>query len=115
MAFRKNLKNEYRITKAFRDLFLQEGRLKPEAEIVLAYLRGECNARGEMENYGAPLFFDANRRFDSGAAAFLLGRRRVFDLIVKHLAMNEIQIFNLLSVRQQQMDEFQITEENTNI
>lgn len=70
---------------------------------------------GEMENYGAPLFFDANRRFDSGAAAFLLGRRRVFDLIVKHLAMNEIQIFNLLSVRQQQMDEFQITEENTNI
>ena len=54
MAFRKNLKNEYRITKAFRDLFLQEGRLKPEAEIVLAYLRDECNARGCRQSTISP-------------------------------------------------------------
>lgn len=79
MAFRKNLKNEYRITKAFRDLFLQEGRLKPEAEIVLAYLRDECNARGEMENYGASLFLTqtgvstpGRRLFSWGGAGCLI-------------------------------------------
>lgn len=115
MSSKRNIKHEYSVTKAFRDLFLQDGKLKPEAEIVLAYLRDECNARGEIGHNGVPCLYDANCRFDAGSAAFLLGRRRVFDLIVKHLAMDEIQIFNLLSARQRQMDEFQITEENINL
>ena len=110
-----DIRNEYTVTKAFRDLFLAEGKLKPEAEIIIAYLRDECGGRGELENNGSPFLYDGNGRFDSGGAAYLLGRRRAFDLIVKHLALNEMQIFNLLSVRQRRMDEFDIIEENLNI
>lgn len=110
-----DIKTEYNITKAFRDLFLADGKLKPEAEIIIAYLRDECGGRGELENNGSPFLYDKTGRFDSGAAAYLLGRRRAFDLIVKHLALNEIQIFNLLSVRQRRMDEFDVIEENLNI
>ena len=95
-----DIKEEHNITKAFRDLFLENGKLKPEAEIVLAYLRDESGGRGELENNGSPFLYDKNGRFDMGAAAYLTGRRRMFDLIVKHLALDEIRIFNLLSVRQ---------------
>lgn len=97
MVSKQKLKEEYNITKAFHDLFLIDGKLKPEAETVIAFLRDECGARGELGQNGSPYFYDQNNRFDQGAAAFLLGKRRVFDLIVKHLAINEDKIFALLS------------------
>ena len=34
-------------------------------------------------------------RFDPNAAAFVLGKRRIFDLIVKYLALSETEVFAL--------------------
>lgn len=96
MVFNK-LKQQYKLTKAFKDLFYENGKLKAEAEIVLSFLREECGAKGELGKGGTPYFYDRNERFDANAAAFLLGKRRVFDLIVKHLSLDETQIFRLLS------------------
>jgi len=82
--------------KAFQKLFLDEHKkLKPEAETVIAFLRDEAGARGELGIDGAPYFYDANNRFDVNAAAFLLGKRRMFDLIVKYLALDEREVFVL--------------------
>lgn len=78
-------------------MFYENGKLKAEAEIVLSFLREECGAKGELGKGGSPYFYDRNERFDANAAAFLLGKRRVFDLIVKHLSLDETQIFRLLS------------------
>lgn len=100
MASNQKLKEEYNITKAFHDLFMLDGKLKPEAEIVIAFLRDECGARGELGKSGLSYFYDRNNRFDQGAAAFLLGKRRVFDLIIKHLAISESKIFALLSEKE---------------
>jgi hypothetical protein len=96
LVFNK-LKQQYKLTKAFKDLFYENGKLKAEAEIVLSFLREECGAKGELGKGGTPYFYDRNERFDANAAAFLLGKRRVFDLIVKHLSLDETQIFRLLS------------------
>lgn len=94
----QTFKREYKITRAFRALFLDEkGNLTDNGKIVLSYLRDVCGARGELGDSSSPYLYDSNNRFDSGAAAFLLGRRRVFDLIVRHLAINELDIFSLIS------------------
>ena len=106
----KNKTKEYYITKAFHDLFMVDGKLKPEAETVIAFLRDECGARGELGKNGSPYLYDQNNRFDTGAAAFLLGKRRVFDLIVKHLAINENEIFRLLSTEERRMSSEDILE-----
>lgn len=92
------MKKVYDTTKAFKKLFLDEnGKLKPEAEIVVSYLRDVCGARGELSDGSSPYLYDPQGRFDNGAAAFLLGRRRVFDLIIRHLSLNEMVVFSLLS------------------
>lgn len=91
-------KDIYTVTKAFKKLFLdKKGNLKPEGEVVVSYLRDVCGARGELGDSSAPYLYDPQGRFDVGAAAFLLGKRRVFDLIVRHLAINELVVFSLLS------------------
>lgn len=88
----------YTTTKAFKKLFLdKKGHLKPEAEVVVSYLRDVCCARGELGDDSSPYLYDPQGRFDSGAAAFLLGKRRVFDLIIRNLALNELVVFSLLS------------------
>ena len=38
----------------------------------------------ELGAGGVPYFYDAHNRFDPNAAAFLLGKRRMFDLLVKY-------------------------------
>lgn len=82
--------------KAFQTLFLDEHKnLKPEAETVLSFLRDEAGARGELGVNGVPYFYDANNRFDVNAAAFLLGKRRMFDLIIKYLSLDEREVFRL--------------------
>lgn len=106
MVFRFNkLKRQYKLTKAFKNLFYEDGKLKPDAEIVLAFLREECGAKGELGRLGSPYFYDRNEKFDVNAAAFLLGKRRVFDLIVKHLSLDETQIFRMLSQEEKTIEE----------
>lgn len=56
MFFRK-IKREHELVRAFQKLFLgQGGRLKPEAAVVLEFLRDEAGARGELGNGGTPYF-----------------------------------------------------------
>ena len=106
MVFRLNkLKREYKLTKAFKNLFYENGRLKKDAELVLSFLRDECGAKGELGKGGSPYFYDRNEKFDVNAAAFLLGKRRVFDLIVKHLSLDETKIFRLLSQEEKTIEE----------
>ena len=72
--FFKKIKREHELVKAFHKLFLTpNGKLKPEAEIVIEFLRDEAGARGELGAGGVPYFYDAQNRFDPNAAAFLLG------------------------------------------
>lgn len=105
---------EVELTKAFKSLFMEEGKLKPEGEKVLSYLRDVCCAKGELSN-GKSYLYDNNGRFDSGAAAFLLGRRRVFDLIIKHLGMDEVAIFRLISLQERSLTDEQRAMEDINI
>lgn len=89
-------KREYELIKAFKKIFLDDkGYLKPEAKQIIAYLRDEAGGRGELGKAGMPYFYDSTNRFDAGAAAFLLGKRRMFDLIVKYLALDERKVFAL--------------------
>ena len=95
-------RRQYRLTAAFKKLFYDEtgGRLKPEAEEILAYLRDECNAKGALGELNAPFYYDNGGRCDPGAAGFILGKRRVFDLIVKYLSLDETAVFRLLAKRE---------------
>lgn len=108
-----NLIREYKLARAFKALFMENGKLKPDAEIVLAFLRDAACAKGAMTESGSSLLYDANDRFDNAQAAMIIGKRRMFDLIVKYLALNEIEIFNLINVTQSNSDETLI--ENLNI
>ena len=95
MFFNK-LKYEHKLVKAFQSLFLDDdGKLKPEAEVVIAFWRDEAGARGELGRGGVPYFYDNSNRFDANAGAFLLGKRRMFDLLIKYLAIDEREIFRL--------------------
>jgi len=90
-----NLKREAKLARAFQKLFCPDGKLSSEAQTVLTVLRDEAGARGELGRNGVPYFYDANNRFDASAAAFLLGKRRMFDLIVKYLSLDERAVFKL--------------------
>ena len=97
---------QYKTTRAFKRLFYDEkGSLKKEAEVVLAFLRDESNGKGSLGKKGLPFFYDAGNWFDDGSAAFCLGKRRMFDLIIKHLSLNETEIFNLISKEQKTQEE----------
>lgn len=108
--------SEYNVTRATKKLFLDnKGKLKPEAEIFIAFLRDVCGARGELSVNGSPFLYDHNGRFDSGAAAFALGKRRIFDLIIKHLSINETQIFTLLSALDRKKSDLELIAEEITI
>lgn len=95
--FFKSAKRELDLLRAFRAVFLDnDGKLKPEAEKVVAFFRNEAGARGELGMRGTPYFYDAENRFDANAAAFLLGKRRMFDLLMKYLALDEREVFRLV-------------------
>lgn len=104
MFFTKT-KRELQLLRAFQNVFLDEkGGLKPEGARVLAFLRDEAGARGELGAGGVPYFYDSANRFDANAAAFLLGKRRMFDLIIKYLALDERAVFRL-STAEKNVDE----------
>lgn len=94
--FFSKAKRELCLLQAFQKLFYDEdGKMKEEAQTVLSFLRDEAGARGELGVKGIPYFYDSKNRFDPNAAAFLLGKRRMFDLIIKYLALDEKTVFNL--------------------
>lgn len=104
--FFKKIKREHELVKAFHKLFLMSnGKLKPEAEIVVEFLRDEAGARGELGMNGSPYFYDAQNRFDPHAAAFLLGKRRMFDLMIKYLSLSETEVFSLFTKMQRDGDD----------
>ncbi len=97
--FYKKAKRELLLLKAFQEIFLDENKkLKEAGKVVISYLRDEAGARGELGRGGTPYFYDGNNRFDEGAAGFLLGKRRMFDLVVKYLSLDEREVFKLVSL-----------------
>ena len=107
MLFRK-AKRELVLVKAFQGLFLDEGgKLKEEAKVIIAFLRDEVGGRGELgSSNGMPYFYDNQNRFDVNAGAFLLGKRRMFDLIMKYLSLDEREVFKLLGVGKKKDEDF---------
>ena len=91
-------KKELELIRAFRKVFLNDNnKLSEDGKKVIAYLRDEAGGRGELGKGGVPYFYDNDNRFDAGAAAFLLGKRRMFDLIIKYLSLDERKVFELAS------------------
>ncbi|MCM1324659.1 MAG: hypothetical protein NC218_11100 [Acetobacter sp.] len=108
MLFSK-AKRELRLLRAFQAVFLDaEGQLTQDGAAVMAFLRDEAGARGELGCGGVPYFYDTQNRFDANAAAFLLGKRRMFDLIVKYLALDEREVFRLSAADKPEEDELKI-------
>lgn len=105
MFFNK-AKQELPLVKAFQNLFFtKDKKLSDDAQKVLAFLRDEAGARGELGRGGVPYFYDNSNRFDVNAAAFLLGKRRMFDLIIKYLALDEREVFRLSAEVERKDDE----------
>ena len=103
--FFKKAKRELQLLKAFQEIFLDENKeLKEAGKVVISYLRDEAGARGELGAGGVPYFYDRQNRFDEGAAGFLLGKRRMFDLMIKYLSLDEREVFKLVSVGRKKED-----------
>lgn len=91
-------KKIYRLKKAFDKCFCDEkGGITKDGELVIAFLRDLCGAKGELGKNGSPYFYDQLGRFDACAVAFLQGKRNVFDQIMKHLALDEKQLLSLIA------------------
>lgn len=99
-------KRELEILKAFQKVFWDdEGKLTKEGKIVLGLFRDEAGARGELGKNGVPYFYDNDNRFDANAAAFLLGKRRMFDLMIKYLSLDERDVFKLIDEEKKKEDD----------
>lgn len=106
MMFFNKAKQELSLVKAFQNLFFtKDKKLSSDALKVIAFLRDEAGARGELGRNGVPYFYDNNNRFDVNAAAFLLGKRRMFDLIIKYLSLDEQEVFRLATKNERKDDE----------
>ena len=65
MFFNK-LKHELMLVKSFQNLFCTaDKKLKDDAKKVIAFLRDEAGARGELGRNGVPYFYDNDNRFDA--------------------------------------------------
>ena len=107
MADCEEAKRIYRISKAFKKCFCDDkGQLTKDGELVIAFLRDRCGAKGELGKNGSPYFYDQLGRFDACSAAFLQGKRSVFDQIMKHLALDERQLLNLIAVGETEESNF---------
>lgn len=107
MFFNK-AKQELILVRAFQNLFLTaDKQLKNDARKVIAFLRDEAGARGELGRNNIPYFYDNDNCFDANAAAFLLGKRRMFDLIIKYLALDEREVFRLSTQVEKKDNELQ--------
>ena len=107
--FNMKAKRELKLIRAFQKLFLDEnGELKNEAKDVIAFFRDEAGGRGELGKGGVPYFYDNENRFDVNAGAFILGKRRMFDLLIKYLAIDEREVFRLNSIDEKKDNEILI-------
>lgn len=92
-------KKLYLLRRAFYRCFCDDkGQFTKEGELVIAFLRDWCGAKGELGKNGSPYFYDQLGRFDACSVAFVQGKRSVFDQIMKHLALDERQLLNLIAV-----------------
>ena len=107
--FFSKINRERKLANAFQKVFFDENKkLKNEAKIIISFLRDEAGARGELGRNGVPYFYDANNSFDANSAGFLLGKRRMFDLIVKYLALDEMELFRLSEKLKRDDDDIKI-------
>ena len=104
--FNIKMKKELKLVQAFHKLFLNEnGELKSEAKDIIAFFRDEACGRGELGRGGVPYLYDNENRFDANAGAFILGKRRMFDLMIKYLSLDERDVFKLGAVDRKKDDE----------
>ena len=101
------LLNHYRRVRALKRLFLcPDGKLKDDAKIVLEWLREETNAKGRRLNaVGDSFLFGRDGRFDAAAVAYVAGERRMFDLLVAALAVDETEVFNLAALEEEKREQ----------
>lgn len=68
-----------------------DGKLHPNAKLVMAWLRRQCNGAGVTLGPDAgvegPRIYDKNGALDPIAMAWWAGRRSVFDLLAKELSL----------------------------
>lgn len=107
--------NEYKLAQAFKKLFLKDGKLKPEAKIVISFLRDFVHAKGEIGQGSTPFLYDNNGRFDGSSAAFLLGEQRVYNQIIKYLSIDDMDIFKLISLEEARLTDIERIDLNLNI
>lgn len=95
-----NLWTKYKQVRALKRLFFEsDGKLKEDAKIVLEWLRDEVGGKGRRLNQdGRSLLFSADGRFDAAMVAYMAGSRRVYDLLISRLAVDENEVFNLAAM-----------------
>lgn len=93
------LKKRREIALAFQACFMDEdGNLTENGKIVLCYLRDLCHAKGEIrDSRGKPLYRRQSGSLDKDEILFTFGEQRLFNVIVQHLSLNELELFNLRS------------------
>ena len=106
---RKN--KEVRALKAL--FFMPDGSLKPEGKVVLTWLRDEVNGKGKRWSAGGSALFGDEGRFDAAKVAYCAGQRRVLDLIVSRLAIDDMVLLAL--VADEEKREQELAEELTTI
>lgn len=84
------------LKQAMQQMCLAEGRLTPNARLVLIKLRRFCHARGGELMFPKPT---ASGQIDPLAMARVAGRREVFDYLTHLLGMNLEERQNLLEER----------------
>lgn len=73
--------------------------MKEDAKIVLEWLREEVCAKGRrFDERGISRLFSFDGRFDAAAVAYMAGSRRVYDLLISRLAVDETEVFNLAAM-----------------
>ena len=99
---------KYKQVRALKALFLlPDGELREEAKEVLCWLRDEVNAKGKRIDGNSMLFNDAGD-FDASKVVYWAGQRRVYDLIVSRLGIDDKALFSLVaeeSKREQELME----------
>lgn len=107
LKMRINLWPRYKQISALRRLFFDpNGKLKDDAKVVLAWLRNEVNGKGyRYSASGNSMLNGPDGRFDAGAVAYTAGQRRVYDLLIASLAVDETEVFNLAAALDQKRED----------
>jgi hypothetical protein len=100
---------KYKQVRALKALFLlPDGELREEAKEVLCWLRDEVNAKGKRIDGNTSMLFNGGGDFDASKVVYWAGQRRIYDLIVHRLAIDDKMLFSLVaeeSKREQELME----------